>query len=58
MKKIKFAACLLLMILGSNINAQDVPTAEKYGKTLNLGAGIGYYGYLGQTVPVGTINFE
>ena len=58
MKTIKFTASLLLMILVSNINAQDVPAAEKYGKTLNLGAGIGYYGYIGQTVPVGTINFE
>jgi hypothetical protein len=40
------------------INAQDQQTPEKFGGTLNLGAGIGYYGYVGHPIPVGTVNFE
>jgi hypothetical protein len=31
---------------------------EKYGRTLNLGAGIGYYGYVGYTTPVVHLDFE
>jgi len=34
---------------------------EKYGKTLNLGTGIGYYGYygyIGRTLPVFHLNYE
>ncbi len=31
---------------------------EQYGNTLNLGLGIGYYGYLGQSVPFIFVNYE
>lgn len=31
---------------------------EKYGKTLNLGLGIGYYGYVGHSIPVVHANYE
>ena len=31
---------------------------ENYGKTLNLGLGIGYYGYVGRSLPVFHINYE
>lgn len=31
---------------------------EHYGHTLNLGLGIGYYGYLDQTIPFVTANYE
>lgn len=31
---------------------------EQYGKTLNLGLGIGYYGYVGRSLPVFHINYE
>lgn len=41
-----------------NSVAQDKPEAEKYGNTLNLGAGIGYYGYVGHAVPMGMLNYE
>lgn len=58
MKSLKLTSLLLLIIMGFNIKAQDASTPEKYGNTLNLGAGIGYYGYLGQVAPVGMINFE
>lgn len=58
-----------LILLGTNALAQETRTSttshrstvyagEKYGKTLNLAAGIGYYGYIGSTAPVLHLNFE
>lgn len=48
---------LLLSIIQLTANAQ-----EKYGKTLNLGVGIGgyagYYGYIGRTLPVLHVDYE
>jgi hypothetical protein len=46
---------LFLTLLGPNLFAQD---SEKYGGTLNLGLGIGYYGYLGHSTPAFHINYE
>jgi len=31
---------------------------EQYGKTLNLGLGVGYYGYVGHSLPVFHVNYE
>src|SRR6185436_3730580 len=31
---------------------------EQYSKTLNLGLGIGYYGYVGRSLPVFHLNYE
>ena len=39
-------------------NSQEVASAEKYGKTLNLGIGVGYYGYVGHSMPVVHADFE
>ncbi len=58
MKKLIIFPFVLLTALTINSNAQDKSTSEKYGRTLNLGIGIGYYGYVGHSVPVGTINYE
>ncbi len=64
MRKIIFASSLFLTVLVTNSIAQEAksvrekPATEKYGKTLNLDVGIGYYGYIGHFIPVGTINFE
>ena len=58
MKKLTILSILFLTLIVNNTSAQDKPAAEKYGKTLNLGAGIGYYGHIGQTLPVGMLNFE
>ncbi len=58
MKTIKF---IILFVLACNIRlvAQDMGSfPEKYGNTLNIGAGVGYYGYIGQPSPFGTINYE
>lgn len=57
MKKLIIILFLIIPIIKGAL-AQGTSEPEKYGKTLNLGAGIGYYGYIGQPVPVGTINFE
>ncbi len=46
------------MAFATNSNAQDSSTGEKYGNTLNLGAGIGYYRYVGHSAPAAMINFE
>jgi hypothetical protein len=31
---------------------------ERFGNTLNLGVGVGYYGYVGHAMPFGTMNYE
>jgi hypothetical protein len=54
----KLFILFITFCLSSNLLAQETSSSEKYGKTLNLGAGIGYYGYLGRTLPVGMLNFE
>ena len=58
MKTTILTSVLFLMTLGTTLSAQETTTPEKYGNTLNLGAGIGYYGYVGQALPVGSINYE
>ncbi len=57
MKKIIILSAILLS-LTSITTAQEKPEREKFGHTLNLGAGIGYYGYVGHALPLGTLNFE
>jgi len=49
--RIAFLICFLA--LSRNSSAQSA-----YGKTLNLGAGIGYYGYLNHSIPVLHLNYE
>ncbi len=48
----------LLFILIVNASAQESAYPEKYGKTLNLGVGLGYYGYVNQPLPVAHVDFE
>lgn len=52
----------LLMIVGTNLSAQNKTYSENHGGALNLGLGIGgysgYYGYIGHTLPVFNINYE
>ncbi len=56
MKKLIFL--LFLCIIAKIIFAQQTPSSENYGKTLNLGLGIGYYGYIGHSTPVAHANYE
>lgn len=58
MKTTTFTTLILLFIAINNMLGQENKTTEKFGNTLNLGAGIGYYGYVGQSLPVALINFE
>jgi hypothetical protein len=58
MKTFSTLFLFLLLITGNKLNAQDAATSEKYGKTLNAGIGVGYYGYIGHTLPVLSANFE
>lgn len=62
-KALLLTSALLFTTLFSNINAQVSDNAgsqggESYGNTLNIGLGIGYYGYIGHTLPVVNANFE
>lgn len=45
----------LLCFLGLYLGA---PAQEKYGNTLNLGLGGGYYGYYGAPAPAFSMNYE
>lgn len=62
MKKITFTFALILMFAGTSLLAQNNNYPEKYGRTLNLGVGIGgysgYYGYIGRSLPVVHLNYE
>ena len=57
MKKI-ITSCIILLFLGNSITAQQKTQSEKYGKTLNLGLGVGYYGYVGHSMPVLHADYE
>src|SRR4051812_23236376 len=52
-KKIILSLLLILTVFQFKGFAQ-----EQYGKTLNLGLGIGYYGYVGRSLPVFHANYE
>jgi len=62
MKNKIMVTLLFVSFLSFNIKAQDANTGEKFGRTLNLGLGIGgyggYYGYVGHSMPVLNINYE
>lgn len=57
MKKLIIVILVFMTALTTGY-AQDKASPEKYGNTLNLGAGIGYYGYVGHSLPVGMVNYE
>jgi hypothetical protein len=60
MKTTTFASLMLFMVLCTTVFAQKTTstTGEKYGKTINVGLGIGYYGYVNHSVPVISLNYE
>ena len=49
------SACL---VFNYHASAQRSSTAERYGNTLNIGVGVGYYGYINNPLPVAIINYE
>ncbi|HBB91925.1 MAG: hypothetical protein A2X22_05895 [Bacteroidetes bacterium GWF2_49_14] len=62
MKKILLGLLLLILISGAGLSAQNDNYSERFGRTLNLGVGIGgysgYYGYIGHMLPVISANYE
>jgi hypothetical protein len=57
MKKITIGL-FFLAALAFTASAQETTSNEKFGNTLNLGVGIGYYGYIGSSLPVFHLNYE
>jgi len=57
MKKVGLFLIVLVSIINTGF-AQRKFGAEKYGNTLNMGLGIGYYGYFDHNVPVVHLNYE
>jgi hypothetical protein len=58
MKILSIASALVISAFTMNSAAQDNATPEKFGKTLNVGIGVGYYGYIGHSLPVIALNYE
>lgn len=62
MKRLKTTLLFLMVIAVTSVFAQERYENEKYGKTLNLGVGIGgysgYYGYTGTLMPILHANYE
>lgn len=58
MKKTIIAGIFFLIIFSFNINAQEITSPEKFGKSFNLGVGTGYYRYAGYSTPVIHVGYE
>ncbi|WP_317898090.1 hypothetical protein [Aurantibacillus circumpalustris] len=62
MKTYLITTVLFIILIGTKVAAQDAieekTYPEKFGNTLNLGIGIGYYGYINQNTPVLHADFE
>lgn len=57
MKKIVILI-LLFAVKANSTQAQSGNSGEEYGHTLNLGTGIGYYGYVNNLIPVLHADYE
>jgi hypothetical protein len=58
MKKFSIIIASVLLLAGQTATAQKAVKSEKFGHTLNLGVGIGYYGYIGHSMPVLHADYE
>lgn len=58
MKNLVIATFCLFVLTTTKSTAQETAAYEKYGKTLNAGVGIGYYGYVNNFMPVVHADFE
>ncbi|MEO5643552.1 MAG: hypothetical protein ABIQ40_12815 [Bacteroidia bacterium] len=58
MKKLALATAIFSLMLGGTMSAQESNGGESFGNTLNLGIGIGYYGYIGGALPVVHADYE
>ena len=57
MKQI-ITALIFLLTFENILFAQDKSIIDKYGETINLGLGVGYYGYAGRSMPVMHADYE
>jgi hypothetical protein len=58
MKALLLITIFFLNLFANNVFAQGQDYSEKYGKTLNMGLGVGYFGYIGHSTPAFHINYE
>lgn len=62
MKFLTFLFLLTALFFFSPLSAQETQSGETFGRTFNLGIGIGgnygYYGYVGRTLPVLHLDYE
>ena len=58
MKTLRIPLIILFTVIATNTFAQQNKRDENYGRTLNLGLGIGYYGYVGYSTPVFHADYE
>ncbi len=60
MKTILISFLFLTSFAMQNSNAQteETSTGDNFGNTLNLGVGIGYYGYVGYSMPIIHADYE
>jgi hypothetical protein len=58
MKTKLITSIIFFFLLGTSVFAQERNYSEKYGSTLNLALGIGYFGYVGYSTPALHINYE
>lgn len=52
-----FTFLLFFLAIHTPLSAQK-STGEQYGNTLNLGVGVGYYGYISQSIPAFHADYE
>ncbi len=55
---LKYLTTIALIILMIKGHGQETVTSEKFGQTLNVGIGNGYYGYIGHSIPVVHVDYE
>ncbi len=49
---------IFVMVITNNAQAQQTYFSEKYGNTLNIGTGIGYYGYTTHSIAIVHVDYE
>ncbi|MCX6270926.1 MAG: hypothetical protein NTU44_06850 [Bacteroidetes bacterium] len=58
MKKNAFILISLIILCVSMVTAQENRSGRGYGKVVNVGIGLGYYGYVGHSMPVIHVDYE
>ena len=54
----KYTLLVLSLSIGFGTYAQQKRVGEDYGRALNIGLGLGYYGYIGYSLPVLHADYE